>query len=262
MNQHEVRVVTHFASLAPMDCADAPWRINASGQALQLRAEPRLGDARGTRRCCIAYGAAVEYARLGMRSLGYGAIVRLAPRANDPTLMATLTESNRLQASANEQRLIAAIIGAPALGATRGDLSAQLRAELRQRSADRGCWLRFLEPHDDVLARTVARLTAYGRPADNAPALNEAESVHVLVGTDSDDQLSWLRAGRAAADVIATLTAGGFIATPSAPIAELPVASAQLTRELGLIGFPQLIAHVARPAGWPGVEPGARKVPA
>jgi nitroreductase len=94
MIQEEVRLITEFASLAPSVHNTQPWRFVASEHALEVRADPsrRLEYLDGdTRQLHISCGAAVEFARLAIRALGYACVVRLAPAADDPTLLATIT---------------------------------------------------------------------------------------------------------------------------------------------------------------------------
>ena len=82
MNTEQLRTVAEFASLAPSVHNTQPWRFVASEHALEVRADPsrRLDYLDGdTRQLHISCGAAVEFARLAIRALGYACVVRLAP---------------------------------------------------------------------------------------------------------------------------------------------------------------------------------------
>lgn len=80
-------------------------------------------------------------------------------------------------------------------------------------------------------------------PGAGTPPTVERDTM-VLLGSDRDDPLSWLQAGRALADVLLVLTDDELVSQPLGPALDLPSTRAQLRRELGLVGFPQMMLRV------------------
>jgi hypothetical protein len=83
------------------------------------------------------------------------------------------------------------------------------------------------------------------RPGADEPPTVERDTI-VVVGSDQDTPLHWLQAGRALADVMLVLTDADLVSQPIGPVLDLPGTRAQLRRELGLVGYPQLILRVGR----------------
>src|SRR5439155_11508691 len=111
MNTEELHLVTTFASLAPSVHNTQPWRFVATGHSLEVRADRTRRLAfldESARQLHLSCGAAVEFARLAIRSLGYTCVVRLAPRADDLLLLATLTLGGRSETKQAERRLVEA----------------------------------------------------------------------------------------------------------------------------------------------------------
>lgn len=79
-------------------------------------------------------------------------------------------------------------------------------------------------------------------PQDDLPRV-ERDAV-ILIGSDDDGPLSWMRAGRAVGAAWLALTAAGLAAQPLAQVTDLPLTRARLRRELGLLGQPQLMLRV------------------
>jgi hypothetical protein len=227
MDAEAVQLMTSFAALAPTIDDERPWYFVVVGHTLHVRAD-RVGDEESAGRA--GAGAAVEFARLALRSLGYACTVRLAPRAGEPTLLATLTEGHRQPATAQEQRLIEAIPrwhAGPDLVADQHVPDVVLR-QLRESVAERGCWLRLFDaallPH------------GLGAGADQGAVL--------VLGTDTDDPLSQLRVGRALAYLVLHLVDSGVVAQLCWPVAEIPTVRARLRLALGVIGYPQLMLKI------------------
>src|SRR4051794_35732635 len=111
MNVDEVRLVTEFASLAPSVHNTQPWRFVATDHSLEVWGDPSRQlsylDESG-RQLHVSCGAAVEFARLAIRSLGYSCVVRLTPRADTPLLLAVLTPGSPAETKPTERRLIEA----------------------------------------------------------------------------------------------------------------------------------------------------------
>src|SRR4051812_5306791 len=104
----ELELITTFASLAPSVHNTQPWRFVGDGHTLEVRADPTrqlefLDD--DARQLHVSCGGVVEFARLAIRALGYDCVVRLLPRPDDKTLLATLTLGGRSVVRPAEKRL-------------------------------------------------------------------------------------------------------------------------------------------------------------
>jgi hypothetical protein len=97
----------------------------------------------------------------------------------------------------------------------------------------------------DVPLRDFGGFGRHPHPGDGELPAVERDTI-VLLGTDRDDRLSWLQAGRALADVLLTLTAEDLVSQPLGPVLDIPTMRAQLRREVGLVGHPQLLLRVGR----------------
>jgi hypothetical protein len=73
----------------------------------------------------------------------------------------------------------------------------------------------------------------------------------ILVGSDGDDRLSWLRAGRALACVLLTATDAGLVSQPLGQVTDIASTRLQLQRGLGLLGDPQLLLRMGYGHGRP-----------
>ena len=73
----------------------------------------------------------------------------------------------------------------------------------------------------------------------------------VLIGSDDDGPLGWLRTGRGLALVLLTLTAADVVTQPLGPVTDVPTTRMRLQRELGLLGHPQLLLRAGYGHGQP-----------
>lgn len=257
-------LISYFASLAPLATPHQLWQFAPVGHTWQLRLDSSVElqeseDHRDNIRAHIACGAAIEFARLAMRALGYAATVRLTPRPDDVDLLATLTEGHRQRPTPVEERLIKAITEGSSAAGTHEltDMPALFLAELHENAADRGCWLRVLDA-DDHEVSSVARLLSepHLHGARSNPAYR-GSGTFVLLGTDRDDPQSWLRVGRSLASLVLALAAGGLVAHPLRLVSEAQPAVVRLRQRLRLIGCPQVLIQVdsigdRRPRSGPG----------
>lgn len=77
-----------------------------------------------------------------------------------------------------------------------------------------------------------------------------AEHPQVLVlGTPGDTPTDWLRAGQAAGRLLLTATTLGVVASPMTQALEVPGVRSTLTRDLGVVGHPQLVLRLGYPGG-------------
>ncbi|HET7309845.1 MAG TPA: hypothetical protein VFJ17_00805 [Mycobacteriales bacterium] len=310
MDIEQLRTITQFAALAPSVHNTQPWRFDADGHTIEVRAdiERMLQVLDPTaRQLHISCGVAVEFARLAVRALGYDCVVRLQPKPDgDPTLLATLTVGHPLPATESERRMIDAI---PRRYTDRGPydagpLPAPLLGSLRDAAAERGCWLRVLDRpgdrttaamllaeaeeiersdagyraelaawrrtgtapdgipveaaqhwHDDVVSDVPLR-DFLGDPPEFLPGDDEVppsveRDTLVLIGSDDDTIIGWLRTGRALALVMLQLTQAGATSQPLGPVVDVPATRARLQRGLGLLGHPQLLLRIGYGHGAP-----------
>lgn len=297
-----MRTVAEFAALAPSVHNTQPWRFVAGTQTLEVHLDPTrsLGflDPAG-RQLHVSCGAAIEFARLAIRSLRRSCIVRLLPDDSSATLLAKLVVGSTEELTAQEQRLIDAVARRYTDRGPYTDepISPDVFQTLREAAAERQCWLRVIDQPDlrlsvirllaeaeeieagepayrDELARWRQSGTAtdgvpledsalwaaqqrvsdmplrdftgnarHPRPGAGTPPSVERDTV-VLLGTDRDDRLSWLQAGRGLADILLTLTDANLVSQPLGPVLDLPSTRAQLRHELGLVGHPQMLLRI------------------
>ena len=107
------------------------------------------------------------------------------------------------------------------------------------------------------------------RPADRSPFHNpddpgapppavERPAV-VLMGTDNDDAMAWLTAGRALGQVLLRATVAGLAASPLTQALDWPATRTQLRSRLSLIGHPQMLLRLGFPVA-PAASTGRRPV--
>lgn len=181
MQPDEMRIVADFASLAPSVHNTQPWRFVAREDALDVYAdhdrELAYLDPSG-RQLHLSCGAAVEFARLGIRAVGYATEVALRPDPGEPTLVATIRTGKRTEADSDEQRMIAA---AARRYTDRGPYADQPPTpdeldRLRAAAGGHGCWLRVLDRPGDRLAAVSLLSTAEELEAADAGYRTEIES--------------------------------------------------------------------------------------
>jgi len=184
MHEEQIRLITEFAALAPSVHNTQPWHFIANGHTLEVRADPsrRLDylDA-DARQLHISCGGAIEFARLAVRALGSECVLRLAPTADDPLLLATITLAHPLPLRPSERRLIEA---AARRYTDRGPYDERpvphdVMSRIADAAAEVGCWLR-------TLTRPGDRLTA-------SLLLQKAEAIETADPRYREELESWTR---------------------------------------------------------------------
>lgn len=229
------------AHRAPRLDSTADWEIVPAGYTIQFRSpEP---SATGSRRFLIDCGSAVEFARYAVRSLGRACIVRVMPNADDPSLLATLTETHLQEPTPAELSMIVASRTAdwPRQISHRQMLLDDLFASVQSAARDRGCWVRRIEAQAPGSAPSaLSRLD----PSPGRQSEKRNPAAWLLIGTDTDDASAQLRTGRTFAQIVLSLRTAGLRWCPLVPVPETPRGASDLSRELGLIGMPQLVLEV------------------
>jgi nitroreductase len=71
----------------------------------------------------------------------------------------------------------------------------------------------------------------------------------LILGTESDDATAWLQAGQALGRLLLRAAAEGVSASPMTQVLEVPATRSMLSRELGLLGHPQMLLRMGYGAG-------------
>jgi nitroreductase len=241
------------------------------------------------RELVLSCAAASLHAQLAVRGLGRACEAVLLPDPSAPDLLVSLRVGGPLPPSDDERRLLQAVprrhtdrgpfadlpvpvhvldaLGEAALaeGAwlqvlTTADIlelalwQAHAQAAVAadgEAVAERGAWARdTAEPSDGLPADLVPGWPA-GRPAERVAraAATDAADLVLVLGTESDDRLSWVRAGRALDRVLLTATAAGLVAAPVTLALELPALRHGMTSALALHGAPQVVLRAGFPSG-------------
>ena len=104
-------------------------------------------------------------------------------------------------------------------------------------------------PHVDANTRDEVPIRDFdSRGAGWLPSDTRSTSRQCLVilGTDSDNPRSWIRAGEALERVLLEVTRRGFVASPLTQVVEIPETRSALRRELGLVMNPHVLLRVGR----------------
>jgi hypothetical protein len=86
-------------------------------------------------------------------------------------------------------------------------------------------------------------------PGDDEPPPRVEHDAVVLIGTDDDSPLAWLRAGCAIGLAWLLLTAENVSLQPLGPVLDVTETRARLRRDLGLLGQPQLMFRIGYGTG-------------
>jgi hypothetical protein len=190
MRPEELDTVVSSAGRAPSVLNTQPWTIHAAADVIDVRADRRRAlavlDPQG-RQLTVSCGAAIEFARLAVRGVGWDCETRVLPVADDPDLLARLAIGARRPATSEEQELVDAI---PRRWTDRGaydstPVAASLIADLEHGVNQRGSWLRVLDHAGDRLTVIQALAAAEANEATD-PAYREELERWVRVGDASD----------------------------------------------------------------------------
>jgi len=132
----------------------------------------------------------------------------------------------------------------------------ELAAWRRTGPASDGIPVQAAQPWDgarvsDVPLRDFLGTAMHPTTADCAEPPAVERDTLVLLGSDDDTPIGWLRTGRALALILLTLTDAGATSQPLGPVVDVPATRARLQRDLGLLGHPQLLLRVGYGHGAP-----------
>lgn len=310
MDTEQIRFVVRTASQAPSVHNTQPWRFVATPNGLDVYGDEgrwlRQIDPY-QRQLHLSCGVAGEFARLAIRSLGRGCVVRTGPLPEEPAVLLRLTVGEQQPQTATERRLLEAVgvrhtVRVPY---DREPVSVGSFVALQQAATDHGCWLRRVENPGERGALTMlldrAEQREMGDPAYRAelarwrspqarpsegftasasggweddsvvsdlplrdfsgvgsaprdssgPPPEVTHDTVVVLGTNTDTPQEWLRAGRALAVLLLTLTDDGLVAQPLGPVTDVGSTRDALRRELHVLGFPQLALRVGHGRAMP-----------
>lgn len=94
---------------------------------------------------------------------------------------------------------------------------------------------------NDMPLRDFTGHNRHPRAGNAEPPPRVERDTLILIGSDTDSRLEWIRTGRSVGLAWLALTAAGLAAQPLGPVTDLATTRAELRRELGLIGYPQLM---------------------
>jgi hypothetical protein len=270
------------ATLAPSVHNTQPWRLHLGAGRLDVVADrarrlPVLDPT--ARQMTISVGCALFNARVSMAGDGIGVDVRRHPDPARPDLLASLRPTGApadvvlatldplLELRQTNRRRFAddavptAVIEALEAAAAAEDAGVFVVRDPVQRAGV----ARLSQQAEDVenlnpAYRAELRAWTSDDPArrDGVPCfavshLDGTDLSHcvLLLCTDADTPVAWLRAGEALERVLLEITRHGFAASLLTQVTEVPSARAQLRRDLGVIGYPHVLLRVGRAPATP-----------
>lgn len=103
----------------------------------------------------------------------------------------------------------------------------------------------------DVPRRDFTGANQHPQPGDfDEPPRVERDTL-LMLGTDADTELDWLRAGRALGWLLLSLTVAGLSSQPLGQALDLEATRARLEHQLGMVSHIQLLLRVGRGHGRP-----------
>jgi nitroreductase len=184
MDAEQLRTVVELATRAPSVHNTQPWRFAARTApdgdiaALDVFADRERSlaviDPEG-RDLHLSCGAAIEFARIGIRSLGRSCTVQLLPDRQEPDLLASIVIGGPQPPSDEEEGLLEAIPGRYTAREPFEDraVPADLVARLEHAVSQTGAWLRVLGDKADEV--TLAVLLARSDDIERHDARYETE---------------------------------------------------------------------------------------
>jgi hypothetical protein len=103
----------------------------------------------------------------------------------------------------------------------------------------------------DVPLRDFTGHDRHPHPGGEGPPPTVVRDTLLLIGSDGDDVLSWLQAGRALGWLLLRLTVAGMSSQPLGQALDVETSRARLATELGLIGHVQFLLRTGKGHGQP-----------
>lgn len=165
--------------------------------------------------------------RLAQETLALGVWLGRVQRRDDlAALAALLTDAERAEQADERYR-------------------AELRSWLSDGARDDGVPLTALRRENGTVSRLPLRdFTSTAAPATYRTPPRVERSTVLVLGTDDDGPLAWLRAGHALGLVLLRLTAAGAVASPLTQALDHAADRARTAVALRLVGHPQMLLRV------------------
>jgi hypothetical protein len=103
----------------------------------------------------------------------------------------------------------------------------------------------------DVPLRDFTGHDRHPHPGGEGPPPTVERDTLLMIGSDSDDVLSWLQAGRALGWLLLRLTAAGLSSQPLGQALDVETSRARLAAQLGLVGHVQFLLRTGKGHGQP-----------
>jgi hypothetical protein len=103
----------------------------------------------------------------------------------------------------------------------------------------------------DVPLRDFTGHDRHPHPGGEGPPPTVVRDTLLLIGSDGDDALSWLQAGRALGWLLLRLTIAGLSSQPLGQALDVETSRARLAAQLGLVGHVQFLLRTGRGHGRP-----------
>lgn len=266
-----VRAAVTLAAHAPSIQDSQPWQVHLGRQALHLYSDTNRvpsASASSHRELVASCGAALHHLRVAFTAAGWRTLTHRLPNPREPEHLAMIefhrrppraadiAQANAITLRRNDRRpysswpIPAGFLELLHDGARRhGTIPRQLNraraAELSRTIAESSARLRTIPMHGVPIP--LPRTPGPGTAAPTLP--RTANAAHagtlLLLATDTDDSLAWLRSGEAASSVLLTATALGLASCPL-EFAEARARSRELTGE----DYPQTVLRI----GWAPVD--------
>lgn len=250
--------------LVHLSCGAALLNAQVAARALGFRVEPLLlpDSADPSHLARLELTAGVP-ARAGDRALANAILLRhtyrdafeqrpLPPELLDRLRLAAEEHGAALVVVAGDDLIELEVLLAWADGVEEADPAylAETAASVRAAPSDDGIPSAALA--DDPERGSSLRLRDFAstgpRPTGGEPPVAETPEVVLLV-TDDDSPLSWLRCGQALGAVLLHAADDGVLGQPLAQATDFPAARVRLRKALGLVGTPQMALRLGYAAG-------------
>ncbi|MGY1753401.1 hypothetical protein [Blastococcus sp. SYSU D01042] len=235
-------------------CEVPPCALVLHRDRLELRLDrPAPGAGAPARRSVQGAGAVVLAARVALAGQGWTAEVERLPRPDDRELVAVLRPvAGRPEAGLAPLAAVAAAgplrrrtpgtrLPSPALLQLAGRAAAMEDAVLIPVTSDPGH--RLLDDLDRE-ARAVLGHDLPAGPAAHPGQGSSGRGVFLLLATDGDDELAWLRSGEALERVLLVLAARGWPPTVLPHVFDVPLLRARVRSDLCWDDHPQALVRV------------------
>lgn len=248
-----------------------PWRMELGSDRLEIHADPARRmealDPSG-RQLMLSLGAAVFAARAALAASGFDAAVSRLPDPSRPNLAARISIEGPAgpgmhHPAGSYDELVERRQSYPQY-ISDGQVPAGTLAAFEEATTREGAWLQAVRDVQtceslnrlcrqareiqlvDPACRAELRVYAGRLDAKAAIVPSPVRPCMLILGTDRDDRLSWLRAGEALERLLLEVTRHGFAGHATTCITEVTSTRINLEKQLELAWFPHVVIQVGR----------------